>query len=85
MDQKRPSVRIRLGVDTVALRRHGEGFAAEGPGFYVWDRDPKEVCRVVRELEWGLRAAACERVRVAPKLQAPRPDDAAENSPRDTP
>jgi hypothetical protein len=25
------------------VRRCGDGFAAEGPGFFVWDRDPRSV------------------------------------------
>ncbi len=28
----------------------GGGFAAEGPGFYVWDEDEEEVRRMAREL-----------------------------------
>ncbi len=44
---------------SVAVRRHGRGFAAEGRGFYVWDEDRGEVLRVARELQrgnWGVAA-----------------------------
>lgn len=37
----------------VAVRRHEGGFVMEGPGFYIWDEDPREVLRVARELERG--------------------------------
>lgn len=32
------------------LRRQGGGYAAEGPGFYVWDRDLTELARWAGEL-----------------------------------
>lgn len=38
-----------------AVRHCGGGYAAEGPGFYVWDEDPAEVLRAVRDLEKGRR------------------------------
>jgi hypothetical protein len=34
----------------VRLARRGAGFAAWGPGFYVWDEDPREVVRVAADL-----------------------------------
>lgn len=37
----------------LAIRREGDGFAVEGPGFYVWDEDVERVRAVVRELRLG--------------------------------
>jgi hypothetical protein len=37
----------------VAIRRQGTGYAADGPGFYIWDEDMNEVLRMARELERG--------------------------------
>jgi len=34
----------------VPIRRQCEGFCAEGPGFYVWDEDPRAVRETVRVL-----------------------------------
>jgi hypothetical protein len=44
--------RVR-GATTIPIRRSGEGYVAEGPGFYIWDEDPQEVLRVARELACG--------------------------------
>lgn len=41
----------------VEIRRRARGYCVEGPGFYVWDEDPREVSRVARDLARGL---ACE-------------------------
>ena len=38
---------------TTLLTRHEGGFAAQGPGFFVWDRDPAEVIRVAEALQSG--------------------------------
>jgi len=47
-------IKTRLpGTTTVPIRKSGDGYAAEGPGFYIWDEDPQEVFRVARELEGG--------------------------------
>ena len=35
------------------LRRHENGYCVEGPGFYVWDEDPREVSRLARDLARG--------------------------------
>jgi hypothetical protein len=35
------------------LSRHEGGYAAQGPGFYVWDRDPSEVIRIAEALLSG--------------------------------
>lgn len=35
------------------LSRHEGGYAAQGPGFYVWDRDPSEVIRLAEALQTG--------------------------------
>lgn len=40
----------------VCLYPVGNGYAAEGRGFYVWDEDRSEVIRAVRELARGGRA-----------------------------
>ena len=34
----------------VEIRRREYGYCVEGPGFYVWDEDPREVTRVARDL-----------------------------------
>jgi len=38
------------GTDRVEIRRRASGYCVEGPGFYVWDEDPREVTRVARDL-----------------------------------
>ncbi len=35
------------------LLRRGGGFALEGPGYYLWDEDPREVLRAAAELHAG--------------------------------
>jgi hypothetical protein len=35
------------------LRRHQRGYSVEGPGFYVWDEDPREASRLARDLARG--------------------------------
>jgi hypothetical protein len=42
---------IRLRVPRV--RRCGSGFAAEGPGFFVWDPDPRAVADAALVLARG--------------------------------
>ena len=39
------------------IRRREFGYCVEGPGFYVWDEDPREVTRVARDLARGARCA----------------------------
>ena len=39
----------------VEIRRRALGYSVEGPGFYVWDEDPREVSRVARDLARGVR------------------------------
>lgn len=41
------------GKPAVPIRRCEGGYAAEGPGFYLWDEDPREVVRVVCEFARG--------------------------------
>jgi len=41
------------GSNVVPIRREGEGYAADGPGFYIWDEDLNEVLRMARELAHG--------------------------------
>jgi hypothetical protein len=38
----------------IEIRRREDGYCVEGPGFYVWDEDPREVSRVARDLARGL-------------------------------
>jgi len=45
------------GSDRVEIRRREAGYYVEGPGFYVWDEDPREVTRVARDLA---RRVGCE-------------------------
>jgi len=45
------------GVRSGELRRHQSGYCVEGPGFYVWDEDPREVSRLARDLARGAGAA----------------------------
>lgn len=53
------------------LRRQGNGFALEGPGFYIWDEDPREVVRVASELRSGNHAPRpCGRMLVVPPGEA---------------
>ena len=42
-----------LASGPVEILRREHGYCVEGPGFYVWDEDPREVSRVAR----GLRSA----------------------------
>ena len=41
----------------VEIRRRQLGYCVEGPNFYVWDEDPREVTRAARDLA---RGAGCE-------------------------
>ena len=45
------------GDRRVEIRRRAYGYCVEGPGFYVWDEDPREVTRVGRDLA---RRVGCE-------------------------
>ena len=36
------------------VRRRALGYCVEGPNFYVWDEDPREVSRVARDLARGV-------------------------------
>ena len=40
---RKNELRQTSDVRTPRVRRCGNGFAAEGPGFFVWDRDPRAV------------------------------------------
>jgi hypothetical protein len=37
----------------IPIRSEGNGYAADGPGFYIWDEDMNEVVRMARELDSG--------------------------------
>jgi hypothetical protein len=43
----------KAGRPAVPIRRREGGYAAEGPGFYLWDEDAREVRRVMREFARG--------------------------------
>ena len=49
------STRPPLAPGCVEIRRRENGSCVEGPGFYVWDEDPREVTRVARDLAYGVR------------------------------
>ena len=53
----------RHATGRVEIRRRARGYCVEGPGFYVWDEDPREVSRVARDLARGL---GCELACAAP-------------------
>lgn len=44
---------MKRPLQSLRVRRQGRGYALEGPGFYVWDEDPREVRRVAAELQRG--------------------------------
>lgn len=51
----------------IPIRAQGGGYVAEGPGFYIWDEDVREVLRVARELERGnLNVSPTTRLLVIP-------------------
>ena len=37
----------------IPIRPEGSGYAADGPGFYIWDEDMHEVLRMAREFARG--------------------------------
>ena len=60
------------------VRRCGNGFAAEGPGFFVWDRDPRSVADAALMLSRGaVPARTPERLLVVqpgPAARSARPE-----------
>jgi len=50
------STRPPLAPGCVEIRRRENGYCVEGPGFYVWDEDPREVTRAARDLACGVRS-----------------------------
>ena len=46
-------MRESMQVRTPRVRRCGNGFAAEGPGYFVWDRDPRAVADAALMLSRG--------------------------------
>jgi hypothetical protein len=58
-----------MNDDPSLIRRRGQGFAAEGPGFYVWDENMNEVLSVVAVLR-----AETHRVRPAQRVLRVRSD-----------
>jgi len=64
--------------ETTHLRRKGRGYCADGPGFYVWDEDPREVMRVASELRRGrLNPRPTARMLIIPPPADPEPDPTA--------
>lgn len=57
--------------EPVPIRRQAGGYCAEGPGFYVWDEDPREVSRMAREFGAGVRNALA--------IEGPASDESAES------
>jgi hypothetical protein len=56
-ERNRASMIIRpSSSDRFPIRRQAGGYCAEGPGFYVWDEDPREVTRLAQQFASGLRA-----------------------------
>lgn len=54
----------------VPIRRHEGGYAAEGPGFYIWDEDLGEVFRAARQLAAGVpRVTPTRRFLVIPEAR----------------
>jgi hypothetical protein len=51
------SARPPLSPGCIEIRRREHGYCVEGPGFYVWDEDPREVTRAARDLARGVRGA----------------------------
>jgi len=63
----RQSMRVR----TPRVRRCGNGFAAEGPGFFVWDPDPRAVADAALMLARGaVPARTPERLLVVQAVRA---------------
>lgn len=46
-------MRKKTSMREPRVRRCGTGFAAEGPGFFVWDRDPRAVASAALLLARG--------------------------------
>ncbi len=44
-----------LTTGRAEIRRRARGYCVEGPGFYVWDEDPREVSSAARDLTRGTR------------------------------
>ena len=69
-------MRQSMQVRTPRVRRCGNGFAAEGPGFFVWDPDPRAVADAALMLARGaVPARTPERLLV---VQAGRPSHSAD-------
>ena len=50
------------------LRRRALGYCVEGPNFYVWDEDPREVSRLARDLARGVGCeSSAQRLPVEPE------------------
>lgn len=56
-----------------APRRRGNGFCLDGPGFYVWDPDPREVLRAAAALRRGTlpRPAPRRMLWIQPQEESP--------------
>jgi len=66
-------MRETMRVRTPRVRRCGSGFAAEGPGFFVWDPDPRAVADAALMLSRGaVPARTTERLLVVQAGRAAR-------------
>jgi hypothetical protein len=69
-------MRKTLQVQAPRIRRCGNGFAAEGPGFFVWDTDPRAVADAALLLVRGaVPARTPERLLVLQFGEGPRSAD----------
>jgi hypothetical protein len=44
----------QVETTVIPIRPEGNGYAADGPGFYIWDEDMNEVLRMARDLQRGI-------------------------------
>ena len=71
-------MREAIRTRTPRVRRCGRGFAAEGPGFFVWDRDPGAVADAALLLSRGAPPTRTpERLVVIERATAPLGADPA--------
>ena len=52
------SARGTNGHHPAAMTKQDGGFVAQGPGFYIWDEDPREVLEAVCSLVMGSAGTA---------------------------
>jgi hypothetical protein len=62
-----------LASGRVEIRRRERGYCVEGPGFYVWDEDPREVTRLARDLARGVRSGPTDPLVPVPAMAPTEP------------